>query len=84
MADFAVAHRAFRQTHVFAAGVDKAVREFSHECIIHRRIGTLDGVIFVFGTVGIESPAVADNQYEWFFLQRCLSFHHKKEPFKPK
>jgi hypothetical protein len=61
MSYFAVAHRTVRQANIFAAGMDKAVWILGHQHIIYSGIATLDGIIFIFSSVGIMTPPVADN-----------------------
>ena len=65
VADFGVAHLAFRQADVEAAGAEGGVRVRGVEAIVERRVGEQRGVaVFhgMFAAAGIDAPAIANDQ----------------------
>src|SRR5580698_1437083 len=69
VADFAVAHLTVRQTNILAAGVNQRVRIFAQQAVVGRLAGQCNGVGFGFDAV---SPAVKDDENEWFGTQKQL------------
>ena len=72
--DFAVAHLAFGQPHVLAAGADGAARIRGIKMIMERRLREQRGIavgLSLSFTAGIDAPAVADDENNRFFRHGC-------------
>src|SRR6266496_3956381 len=68
--DFAVAHLAFRQADIRPAGLNQCVWIFAQETVVSRLARKRDGVGFGFGAV---TPAVEDDENEWFGVRQVSS-----------
>ena len=63
MADLGVAHLPVRQAHVHAAAGDQTMGLGGAQVIVHRRVGSVDGVVL--GAVAV-AEAIEDDQYQGF------------------
>ena len=66
VADFGVAHLSVRQADIEAARRDERARIFRLQRIVAGFFGEIDGVERVLVSVGIFSPAIADDQQDGF------------------
>src|ERR1700678_2742210 len=71
MADFAMAHLPLGQADEGPAGVNESVGILAQQPIVNRLARESDGVGFRFGAV---SPAVEDDENEWFRTRHKCSF----------
>src|SRR4051812_16169341 len=63
VADFAIPHLAFGQSHKWTAGLNERVGIFAQQPVINRLTRKHDSISFGLGAV---SPAVEDDEHEWF------------------
>ena len=84
MADFAVTHRTFRQTHSPAARVYHAVRILHHQHIVYGCISYLNRVVLIFRRIPIIAPPVSDYQNRRTHVRFNLIFSHLPKTFQPK
>src|SRR6267143_1608737 len=88
MADFGVAHLAFGETDIGAAGVEFAARIIAIELIVKRRAGKQGGVAIFFRlgfAAGIDAPAVANDEHYRASHTRalCRRFRGPTSGFEP-
>ena len=73
---FAVAHRPFRKSHIFAAGMNKAIGILAHQHVVSGGVGALYRIKLVFFGVWIIAPPITDNQYIRLIFQYHVFFCH--------
>src|SRR5437762_11688890 len=69
MADFRIAHYAFRQTDPRAVRRQQRLRVFLSQLVVERLIGERDGVAFADGRI---TPAVNNDECQWSLLLRQI------------